>query len=63
MPRIGPIYGDAVSLDDQIRAEIVLLETEVAVCQAALKVRVGPLVEPLRQGAVDIIARRRQEQK
>ena len=46
--------------DEDIKEEIAQLDTEIAILQAALKIKRGPLVDQMRRSAVEIINTRRE---
>lgn len=49
--------------DDDIKEEIAQLDTEIAILQAALKIKRGPLVDQIRGSAVVIINTRRERSR
>ncbi len=49
-----PLTAETVT-DEQIRAEVSELETEIAILEAALKISRGPLVFQIRKSAAEII--------
>ena len=56
-----PLTADTVT-DEQIREEIAVLDTEIAILYSAIKIRRGQLVAQVRRRAAEIInARRAQE--
>ena len=52
------LNADSVT-DDDIKEEIAQLDTEIAILQAALKIKRGPLVVQMRERAAEIINTRR----
>lgn len=49
--------------DDDLKEEIAQLDTEIAILQAALKIKRGPLVDQMRRSAVAIINIRRERDR
>lgn len=53
----------ATMTDDDLKEEIAELDTEIAILQAALKIKRGPLVDQIRGNAVVIINLRRERDR
>ena len=52
-----PITIDTLT-DDDIKEAIAVLDTDLGILHAALKIKRGPLVQMMRKGAVDAISAR-----